>query len=62
VADVTDVKLLEQLLEELCAPLATELIARLENRHDVVFDAELAKDRCLLRQVTEAKSGTLVHR
>ena len=37
-------------------------VQRLEDRHHVVLDAELAEDRRLLRQIADPCAGALVHR
>ncbi len=44
-----------------CRALAVRL-DQLQHRHDVVFDAEAAEDRGLLRQIADAEAGAPVHR
>jgi hypothetical protein len=58
IADVTDVQLLEQLFEIRLARGAAQVGARLEDREDVVGDAELAEDRSFLGQVPKPEPGT----
>src|SRR5207244_4474433 len=60
-AHVTDAQLLQQLLETLLARGALEVRARLEDRHHVRLDVELAEHRGLLRQVAEAELRAAVH-
>ena len=42
--------------------VSVEARARLEDRHDVVFDRQLAEHRGFLRQVADAGLRALVHR
>jgi len=44
------------------AATAVQILAGLENRHDVVGDRQLAEDRGFLRQVTDAGTGPAMHR
>src|SRR5689334_3625316 len=53
-ADVPDAQLLQELLETLLARAALHL-TRLENRHDVVLDGQLAEHGGFLRQVAETE-------
>ncbi|MNN54105.1 hypothetical protein D3C81_1689000 [compost metagenome] len=52
---------LQQAFQFLAASGAVEVLAGLEDRHDVVRHAQLAEDRGFLRQVTDACTGAAVH-
>ena len=54
-----------ELVEQLFAAILSFRFAnrqRFQNRHDVLFDRHLAKNRFLLRQITHPEPRTLVHR
>src|SRR5690606_15425212 len=61
VADVGDVEFLEQAFQSLPATRGVQVLAGLEDGHDVVGDGELAEDGGFLRQVTDAGAGAAVH-
>uniref|UniRef100_A0A1I7Y9Y7 RNA polymerase beta subunit n=1 Tax=Steinernema glaseri TaxID=37863 RepID=A0A1I7Y9Y7_9BILA len=61
VADVADVKFLQQAFKLLAATIAVEFLAGLEDRHDVVGHRQLAKDRGFLRQVADAGTCATMH-
>src|SRR5687768_2411802 len=62
VPQVGDVQLLEQALERLVPRRIVEVAARLEDRLHVVDDRQLAEDRRLLGQVTDAAPRARMHR
>ncbi|MDT4867008.1 hypothetical protein FQZ97_1018970 [compost metagenome] len=59
---MADVELLQQAFQLLAAVGAIQLLAGLEDGHDVVGHAELAENRGFLRQVTDPCAGAAVHR
>ena len=61
-AHVRDPQFPQYLLEPLLARGFVQVFARLENRHDIVFDCQLAENRSFLRQITDARVRALVHR
>jgi hypothetical protein len=60
-SDVGDAEFFEQLIET-GEPLGPLHRHRFEHRQDVLLGRHLAKDRSLLRQIPEAKTGPQVHR
>src|SRR5690606_32914465 len=62
VTDVRDVKLLKELFHLLSAAFLIEFLAGFQDCHQVVCDAELAKHRSFLRQVTDPFASPTVHR
>ena len=60
-ANLVQAKLFEQLFQTLFTTLSGVIFAVFENRHQVLFDAQLAKNRGILRQVTHPKPGPLIH-
>jgi hypothetical protein len=62
VSDVMDVKFIEQSFQDAFTICSPQLRARLQDRHNVFFNGELAKYGCFLGQVTESDSRSLVHR
>ena len=61
VANVVDVEFLQQAFQLLATPGLVQLLAGLEDRHDVVGHRQLAKDRGFLRQVTDTGACSAVH-
>src|SRR5690606_14604491 len=62
VAQMMDMKLAQQRIELALAPLAVQVLAGFQYRHDVVGHAELAEDGRFLGQVTDALARPAVHR
>ena len=61
VTNMRDAELVEQLLQACLAPVAIQILARLEDRHDVVGYRELAEDRGFLGQIADAGASPLMH-
>src|SRR5690554_156804 len=61
VADMGDVKFLQQAFQLIIALSLVEILAQLEDGHDVVAHTQLAKNRGFLWQVTESGSGAAMH-
>ncbi len=61
VTDVVNVKLLQQAFEGLLPTAAIKVLARFQDRHNVVGYRQLAKDRGFLRQIANTGSGSAVH-
>ena len=56
-----DLEFVQQRIEIGLAATAVRL-HNLENRADIVFHIEPAKDRCFLRQIADAEPRALIHR
>src|SRR5690606_12440643 len=61
VANVADVELLQQAFQFFAPAVAVEVLAGLEDGHDVVGHRQFAKDRGFLRQVADTGTGAAVH-
>ena len=61
VAPLGDMQVVQQLLEQVRALVDRQLGARLEDRHDVFLDRQVAEHRRLLRQIPHAEARAPVH-
>ncbi|MCY1175799.1 hypothetical protein D9M73_160530 [compost metagenome] len=58
---MADVELLQQAFQLFAAAVPVEVLAGLEDGHDVVGDRQLAEDRGFLRQVADTGASAAVH-
>ena len=60
-AHLVQTELCQQFLQLVLALFLVQFLAHLQYRHDIVFDTHLAEDGCLLRQVADAGTSTLIY-